>query len=438
MTFTSERNLKDSGIDWIGYIPQSWQVGKFRHIFTESKEINGKNPVGEMLSVSGYRGVELKEYSSDSLKRDQEDLETYRVVRPGQLAVNTMWLNYAGLGVSGLTGHVSPAYRSYWIDPKLDPRFAHHLMRSQIYVNAYTGYLTGVRPNSLQMSRENLMNWPVLIPEMKEQIAIASFLDRETSQIDELIEKQQQLIETLEERRKAFITRAVTRGLDPDVPKKNSGNSWIGDIPHNWEMKRLKDVAVVQASNVDKKSYEGDEKVLLCNYVDVYYNDKITLDLKFMEATATKAEIRKFSLRADTVLITKDSESANDIGIPAYVEDDLPGVVCGYHLSIIEPKAETSGHFLKWYFDSSSTRGIMETHSNGLTRMALGQGAITSLPIATPDLKEQLAIADFIDGATSAIDELVEKSRTMIIVLTERRQALISAAVTGKIDVRGK
>ena len=197
---TNER-VVDSGVSWIGSIPASWRVIPFRYVFTESSEVNGQEPVGQMLSVSGYRGVEPKVYDDENRRRTDAELETYRVVRPGQLAVNTMWLNYAGLGVSEHLGYVSPAYRAYSIDPRLDKRYAHHLLRSSVYVNAYTGALTGIRPNSLQMPRQTLQGWPVLVPPLEEQRRIAEFLDRETAQIDELIAKQEQLISTLAERR---------------------------------------------------------------------------------------------------------------------------------------------------------------------------------------------------------------------------------------------
>ena len=118
---------------------------------------------------------------------------------------------------------------------------------------------------------------------------------------------------------------------------KDSGVEWLEAIPSHWEVKRLKQICTVSPSNVAKKSVEGQTRIRLCNYTDVYYNDCIGENLEFMEATPTAEQIRKFSLMADDTIITKDSETADDIAIAAYVPKDLPGVICGYHLSIVRP-----------------------------------------------------------------------------------------------------
>jgi type I restriction enzyme S subunit len=194
---------KDSGVPWLGAVPVAWSVERFRHVFRESGEKIEAEVVGPMLSVSGYRGIEIKEYDDENRRRLDEELIGYRIVRPGQLVVNTMWLNYAGLGISEHEGHVSPAYRSYWIERDVDRRFIHHLMRSSIYVQGYTRLLTGIRPNSLQMSRDDLMDFPVLLPPADEQTAIAAFLDRETAKIDALVAEQERLIALLKEKRQA-------------------------------------------------------------------------------------------------------------------------------------------------------------------------------------------------------------------------------------------
>ncbi|EMI54681.1 hypothetical protein [Rhodopirellula sallentina] len=164
MTLASYDDLQDTGVKWLGEVPAHWNVGRFRHHFRESPEKIDKEVVGVMLSVSGYRGIEIKEYDDENRRRLDEELVGYRIVRVGQLVVNSMWLNAAGLGVSAFEGHVSPAYRCYWIGDGINLRYVHHLMRSAVYVDAYTCMAQGIRPNSLQLSRTDLMNLPVLIP----------------------------------------------------------------------------------------------------------------------------------------------------------------------------------------------------------------------------------------------------------------------------------
>jgi restriction endonuclease S subunit len=203
-----------NGIEWLGQTPRQWKRVPFRHVFRESSEVNGPTPVGKMVSVSGYRGVEFKEYDSESRMRTPEMLENYRVIRPGQLAVNTMWLNYSGLGVSAILGHMSPAYRAYDIRIPCIPRYLHYLLRSSTYVTAYTGHLRGIRPNSLQMDRDTLMGWPILLPPIDEQQAISKRLDNETSAIDALVSRAREHISLAKERRSALITAAVTGQFD--------------------------------------------------------------------------------------------------------------------------------------------------------------------------------------------------------------------------------
>ncbi|RVE80122.1 restriction endonuclease subunit S [Sinorhizobium meliloti] len=205
---------------------------------------------------------------------------------------------------------------------------------------------------------------------------------------------------------------------------------WMGHIPRHWSILKLKHICAVYPSNVDKKSYEGDPQVQLCNYTDVYYNDRITSDLQFMTATATSEQIEKFSLRSGDVIITKDSETADDIAIPAYVPQDLPGVVCGYHLSMLRPLQGTCGAFIKWLFDSRFVKASVAVRANGLTRVGLGQYALDNLKIPFPPLPEQTAIATFLDHETSRIDTLVEEQKRLIELLKEKRQAVISHAVT--------
>src|SRR5699024_2236899 len=221
---------RSPGLAFVEQIPAHWEVVPFRHVFTESREVNGENPVGPMLSVSGYRGVEIKEYDSDNRRRTPEEVATYRVVRQGQLAVNTMWLNYAGLGVSAIEGHMSPAYRAYDISRALEPRYVHHLLRSSIYVQGYTALLTGIRPNSLQMSRDDLMSFPVIVPPLEDQRLIADYLDRETAEIDAFISDSEQMARLVDERRKAERS-VLLRRLNNRVPLKRKARLVTGGTP---------------------------------------------------------------------------------------------------------------------------------------------------------------------------------------------------------------
>lgn len=206
-------------------------------------------------------------------------------------------------------------------------------------------------------------------------------------------------------------------------------------LPSHWKLRRLKFIATVQLSNVDKKTVEGEEAVRLCNYVDVYKNDFISPDMDFMEATASERQIRDFRLRAGDVLITKDSEAWNDIAVPALVASDLDGVLCGYHLAHIRPKPEVmSGGFLFRAFAAEGIADQFRVAANGITRFGIGKDEITGALFPVPPLAEQHAIADFLDRRTAQIDGVIAKKQRMIDLLHEKRQALISEAVTKGLD----
>ncbi len=226
----------------------------------------------------------------------------------------------------------------------------------------------------------------------------------------------------------------VLRRFKPYPAYKNSGAEWLGEIPTGWSRRRLKTVADVQLSNVDKKSLDGQEPVRLCNYTDVYYHERITADLGFMSATATTEQICKFTLRTGDVLITKDSESWTDIAVPAVVAEDLEGVLCGYHLAHIRPKRHCHGPFLARAFSAVGPRDQFQVVANGITRFGLGGDAIATGVFAIPPEPEQRAIAAFLDRETARIDALVAKKERLIELLQEQRTALITRAVTKGLD----
>jgi type I restriction enzyme S subunit len=220
---------------------------------------------------------------------------------------------------------------------------------------------------------------------------------------------------------------------------KPSGMEWVGDIPEHWEVHRLKHVASVQFSSVDKHTIEGEEPVRLCNYVDVYYNDFIKEGIEFMSATATRSEIARFHLHHGDVLVTKDSESWDDIAVPAYVAEELDGVLCGYHLAHIRPDLrKLIGEYLFRAFRSSGINDQFRVAANGITRFGLGKYWLDNGLFLVPPVEEQQAIASFLDRETARIDTLIEKKQRQIELLQEKRSALISHAVTKGLDPHAK
>ena len=206
---------------------------------------------------------------------------------------------------------------------------------------------------------------------------------------------------------------------------------WIDTMPNNWRIQPLKAVSSYFVSSVDKISLENENPVLLCNYVDVYNNDFITKEISFMNGTVTFDEFRKFSITKDDILITKDSESWDDIGIPAIVVDDFSNLVCGYHLAIIKPdKNKILPQFLFRCIQAKVIRIQLELSSTGVTRYGLPKDAIGKLIIPVPDLTTQQHITSFLEIETSRIDRLLNSKEKLIKLLSEKRQAIILQVIT--------
>ena len=210
---------------------------------------------------------------------------------------------------------------------------------------------------------------------------------------------------------------------------------WAGKLPDPWEAKPLRSVADYIVSNVDKLVSEDETPVRLCNYTDVYHNEYITLGLEFMRATASRDEIARFGLSVDDVVITKDSESWDDIGVPALVRETADDLVCGYHLALLRPRKQVmAGSFLFRCLQAAPVRLQLELSANGVTRFGLSKSEIGATTLPVPPLPQQRVIADYLDRETARLDALVAAKQRVLKLLSEKRQALIARAVTRGID----
>lgn len=215
--------------------------------------------------------------------------------------------------------------------------------------------------------------------------------------------------------------------------------TWTHRVPSGWAVKPLRAVSNYVVSNVDKIPVDGEPAVRLCNYSDVYNNEFITQHLEFMACTATEDEIRKFRLLVDDVIITKDSESWDDIGIPALVVETADDLVCGYHLALLRPyETVLSGRFLLRCLQAKVLRLQLELAANGVTRFGLPKSEIGAMRLPVPPLECQLAIADFLDRETARLDSLVAAKQRVLRLLTEKRKAIIATAVTHGLDPKVK
>ena len=235
--------------------------------------------------------------------------------------------------------------------------------------------------------------------------------------------------------------------LTPYPSYRDSGVPWLGEVPTHWEVRRLRTIAEMRVSNVDKHSRDGEQPIRLCNYVDVYKADRIRAEMPLMTATAASVEIERFRLRAGDVLITKDSEAWNDIGVPALVDGVEDDTICGYHLALLRPfSGRVSGGFLFRAMQSSAVAYQFHVHANGVTRYGLTHNAIRSVWVPLPSPPEQAAIVHFLDHADRRIRRYIRAKEKLIgaasrmdqsaSLVGEFRTRLIADVVTGRLDVR--
>lgn len=431
----------DRNVPWRDVCPNTWRLEPVKYLCSINRralpETTDPDTGFRYLDISGVDS-EGNWVASELMRFADAPSRARRVVQDGDVIVSTVRTYLRAIAHIDKVEEpliCSTGFAVLSANGAVDSKFLAHWTRSVYFVDEIVARSVGVSYPAVNAS--DLGNIPCPLLPFDQQRAIGRFLDRETARIDALIEKKRRQIELLHEKRAALISHAVTKGLDPKARMKDSGVAWLGEIPEHWEVHRLKHVALVQFSSVDKHAVDGEEPVHLCNYVDVYYNDFIKEGLDFMAATATRSEIERFQLRQGDVLITKDSEAWDDIAVPAYVAQKLDDVLCGYHLAHIRPnRRKMLGEYLFRAFRSRGINDQFRVAANGITRFGLGKYWVDNGRFPIPPLDEQKAIAAFLRRETGKIDSLVEKINLSLDRLREYRTALISAAVTGKIDVR--
>ncbi len=430
---TAYQNYKETGLPWVGRCPAHWSLRRMKYLVDERVEKG--YPDEPLLTASQSRGVIPKaDYGSRTVEA-VKDLHLLKLVEPGDYVISLRSFQ-GGIEFAHVRGIISPAYTV--LEPKRDVRrgYYEHFFKSADFINSMTLFVTGIREGqNIDYVRLSRAYMPVPPPD--EQDAIGRFIRHLDQRVSQLIKTKRRLIELLNEQKQAIIHRAVTRGLEPTVPLKPSGIDWLGEVPEHWRMMRIRHVADMLVSNVDKHSHEHEEPVRLCNYVDVYKNEAITDQLKFMVATASKDEVERFRIQIGDVIITKDSELWSDIGVPAVVRHQADDLVCGYHLAILRPNAsELSGEFLLRCLQDRLIATQFHIAANGITRYGLSQGTIKSCLIPVPPLEEQGQLVTHLIEATRDLTLATSKTQAEIDLIREYRTHLVADVVTGQLDVR--
>lgn len=308
----------------------------------------------------------------------------------------------------------------------IDDSFLSHLLRSGPFHGHAMQGITGTRMP--RTSWKHLQTFKLLLPPLSEQRIIASVLDS----IDEVIESTEITIATIKSLHDALAHQLLTRGV-PGWHTEWKIVKGIGAIPSGWKLCDFKDVAEVSFSPVDKKSVAGEIPVRLCNYTDVFYSSYIHSGMNFMNATAKSNECTKWRLCEGDVLFTKDSETPREIGIPAYVIEDMSDVLCGYHLGLARPRPDyIRGKFLTIVLASVESKRQLACIANGVTRFGLTLQSVRSIKIPLPPLEEQ----DIIAATLDSFRELIEYTTKQLDALKNLKLAISDSLLTGRVRLR--
>lgn len=428
---------KDSGIRWLGSVPRHWKMRRYKNVFVEREERSSEGSE-TLLSVSAYTGVTPRADIIDEgehLSR-AESLEGYKICYPSDLVMNIMLAWNRGLGISRFNGIVSPAYSVFRIQSGDESRFLDYMVRSDRITLYYKAFSAGVVDSRLRLYPDTFGSLYCALPPPDEQSLIADFLDRETAKIDALIAEQEKLLALLAEKRQATISHAVTRGLDPNVPMKDSGIPWLGNIPARWEVLPLKrDLAFLTSGSRGWAEHYADEGALFLRIGNLTRDD-VELDLSDIQRVAPPegSEGERTRVESGDILFSITAY----LGSVAVVPEALEVAYVSQHVAL----ARLHGRrFLpKWVAYATLSRlgtTYLANQGYGGTKVQLSLDDIACLPVTAPPLDEQRETLALLERELRKFESIRMDCVTAVGLLRERRSALIAAAVTGQIDVRG-
>lgn len=378
---------------------------------------------------------------SQSLGRKSLQSESYaggKLVAESDLVLNRLKAHLGVFARAKQTGVISPDYSVFRSKSDVSVPYCELLFKTPFYVAEFRRRTKGIVEGFWRLYTDDFYDVSALIPPRTEQDQIVAYLRAQDVHIARLIKAKRDLIGLLNEQKLRIIDHAVTRGIDSSVELKPSGIEWLGDVPLHWDIALVKHVTDVRFSGVDKHSHDHEMPVRLCNYTDVYKNDKITNDMDLMRATATAGEIARLTLKAGDVIITKDSETPDDIAVPAWVPDGLPGVVCAYHLGLLRPEpGRIEGEFLFHAIGSARIAEQFHVLATGVTRFALSKHDVKNAVIPLPPIEEQQVICKWIADECKPLEEAILRAEDEIKLIREYRDRQIADVVTGQVDVRG-
>lgn len=434
-------NYKDSGIEWIGVIPEHWDVKKLKFLVKEPLKY-GANESAEEEILEDPRYIRITDFGNDGkLKNDTfkslsfEKAENFLLkegdvlfARSGATVGKTfLFKDYSGIAC--FAGYLIKASCDL---NKMKPEFLYEFTNSGGYENWKQSIFQQSTIQNIGADKYNQLK--IGIPPISEQTTIANYLDHKTTQIDTLIVKKEQFISLLQEERTAVISQAVTKGLDPKVKMKDSGIEWLGEIPEHWKTHRIDWVTNIVRGNTGFKKDEllGNGEYVALQYGKTYKVDIVDDNFNFFVNSEFFKESQVVS-KGDTILIST-SETVEDLGHTCFYNNGNIGLLGGEQI-LLKPNRKVL--YEKYLYQYARQFGLeLKKYAKGLKVFRFSTTDLKQIFIAIPSIEEQIQIADFLDRETIRIDSLISKSKQEIELLKEYKTALISEVVTGKVDVR--
>lgn len=430
------RSMKDSGVPWLGKVPEQWEVLPALATYKPKLVKNAGMVEKTVLSLSYGRIVVKPPEKLRGLV--PESFETYQIVDPGNIIVRTTDLQNdhtsLRIGHSRNRGIITSAYLCLETTDRVSNEFGYQFLNTYDLLKIIYGFGSGLRQN---LDFVDIKRMPVLVPPKDEQSAIVRFLDHADRRIRGYILVKQKLIKLLEEQKQAIIHRAVTRGLNPNVCFKPSGVEWLGGVPEHWTLARLKDAAVVQTGLTLGKNYKGvkTESHPYLRVANVQVGRVELKHVKYLDVPTNEAN--GATLRAGDVLMTEGGD-IDKLGRGCVWRDEIPGCLHQNHIFAVRCRKDIlNPEFLASLMASRHGRTYFQITAKQTTNLAsTNSSTLRAFPVFLPPLPEQQTILDEIFRMTAGLVTAMSRAESEITLLREYRTRLIADVVTGKLDVR--
>lgn len=428
--------MKNSGIEWIGNIPNSWELHSLKGHLTEIKESNDPIKTTQVLSLTNKLGVVPYEEKGEQGNKAKENYDEYKLAYPNTIVANSMNILIGSVGICNYFGCVSPVY--YVFKPKNEDelKFLDFIFQSQPFQKELRRYAKGILEIRLRVSANDILKRPVALPPVEQQKKIVAFLEKKLSQVDELMANQQEQIDKLKEYKQSVITEAVTKGLDKNAPMKDSGVEWIGEIPQEWRVFPLKALFSFGKGLPITKENLVEEGVAVISYGQIHakWNSGVTTHKElYRRVSEMYLNTNSESLVKKGDLIMADtSEDKEGCGNCAYI-DTQDTVFAGYHTITLKSLTNFNTKYLAYLFLTDNWRSQLRKSVSGVKLFSVSKRILGTTTVLIP--KDVEKIINYLDDKCEKIDRLIAIKQEKIEKLQEYKKSLIYEYVTGKKEV---